>query len=613
MLTDYLGSAGTNVTLEATENGTGGDKQCVSLTGGLFYADTIGQILQTEFDSRLWWDFRNGASDLTDPDPAFYGWRTNSDGSFLVDGGIVYGLGGVGSAYPTYYVAKLIPYFAGDGDTVVSATSDYPLLAVYSVIRTNGALTLLVINKSSSSNLTAAINLSGYLPYTNATIYSYGIPQDTAAETGVGSPDIAQTNISGVQSSFSVTFAPFSASVMVLSAANEPPFTPTGLTASSSNAAILLTWNVAAGAKSYMIGRSTITGGPYTDIATGVTATNYLDTGLINGTTYYYVVAATNAYGVSSISAQAGATPMMEFTGTVIGSPGSWDNLGNTISNVFDGNTNTYYDAADGTGDWAGLDLGSGAAAVVMQIEYCPRATFAYRMVGGQFQGANVSNFSSGVVTLFTVASTPPDGVMTVQAVTNAATFRYLRYIGPTNGWCNVAEVEFRGFNAVPPSAPAGLAAVAGDGNVALSWSASATATNYHIKCSLTSGSGYAIVATNASLAFTNSGLNDGTLYYFVVSALNAYGESANSAEVSARPTSFVPTHLGFVTADNQLQLNWPANHTGWQLQSQTNSLGTNWVNVAGSGQTNQVLLPLNAADGAVFFRLVLDVQNTLY
>jgi hypothetical protein len=194
----------------------------VSLTGGLFYADTIGQILQTEFNSRLWWDFRNGASSLSNPDPAFYGWRTNSDGSILVDGGIVYGLGGVGSAYPTYYVAKLMPHFAADGDTVVSAASDYPLLAVYSVKRTNGTLTLLVINKSSSSNLVANIYLSGYLPYTNATFYSYGIPQDTAARTGVGSPDYAQTNIAGVQSSYSATFAPFSASVMVLSAAPPP-------------------------------------------------------------------------------------------------------------------------------------------------------------------------------------------------------------------------------------------------------------------------------------------------------------------------------------------------------------------------------------------------------
>ena len=222
MLNDYLGSAATNVTLEVTENGMGGDKQDDSLPGGLFYADSIGQILQTEFNSRLWWDMRNGANSLTDSDPAFYGWRTDGSGNFISDAGIVYGLGGVGSAYPTYYCAKLMPHFAADGDTVVSATSDYELLSVYSVKRTKGALTLLVINKSSSSNLTAVINLAGYLPNTNATIFSYGIPQDTAARTGIGSPDIAQANITGVQSSFSVTFAPFSASVMVLSAAPPP-------------------------------------------------------------------------------------------------------------------------------------------------------------------------------------------------------------------------------------------------------------------------------------------------------------------------------------------------------------------------------------------------------
>ena len=247
----------------------------------------------------------------------------------------------MGNAYPTYYVAKMMPHFAADGDTVVSATSDYNLLSVYSVIRTNGTLTLLVINKSSSSNLTANINLSGYLPYTNATIYSYGIPQDTAAETGVGSFDI-QTNSASISgSSFSATFAPFSVSVMVLNAANSPPLAPANLVATASNAAVSLSWNSAAGAASYLVSRSTTSGGPYATIASGVTATSCLDTGLANGTTYYYVVAATNAYGVSSNSVEVSAMPIMKFTGTIIGSPGSWSNLGNTITNVFDGNTNT--------------------------------------------------------------------------------------------------------------------------------------------------------------------------------------------------------------------------------------------------------------------------------
>ena len=339
-----------------------------------------------------------------------------------------------------------------------------------------------------------------------------------------------------------------------------------------------------------------------------MTATSFTDTGLLNGTIYYYVVAATNVYGVSPDSTEASAMPMMKLTGAVIGSSGSWGNLGNTTTNVFDGNLNTFYDAVNGSGDWAGLDLGSGAAGIVMQIKYCPRSGWASRMVGGQFQGANVANFSSGVTTLFTVASAP-EGTMTVQAVTNATSFRYLRYIGPANAFCNVAEVEFDGFYAVIPPAPAGLYAVAGNAQVALNWNVASTATGYKIKRSLTSGSGYVNIATNASLTFTNTGLANGTLYYFVVSATNSFGESTNSEQVNARPTSSASVAMNAANAAGQLQICWPADHTGWQLQSQTNNLtsglGTNWVNLPVLMQTNQMTVPLNSTNGSVFFRLV--------
>ena len=86
-----------------------------------------------------------------------------------------------------------------------------------------------------------------------------------------------------------------------------PPAAPTGLQATGSNAQVSLTWNASTGATSYHVKRST-TSGAETQIA-APTGANYTDTGLTNGTTYYYVVSALNAAGESANSSQATATP----------------------------------------------------------------------------------------------------------------------------------------------------------------------------------------------------------------------------------------------------------------------------------------------------------------
>jgi hypothetical protein len=55
--------------------------------------------------------------------------------------------------------------------------------------------------------------------------------------------------------------------------------------------------------------------------------------------------------------------------------------------------------------------------------------------------------------------------------------------------------------------------------------------------------------------------------------------------------------------------LSWPADHTGWRLEIQTDTLaqgiGTNWVTFSGSSATNQVVVPISQTNGAVFFRMV--------
>jgi len=87
-----------------------------------------------------------------------------------------------------------------------------------------------------------------------------------------------------------------------------PPPAPTGLTATAGNAQVSLAWSASAGATSYNVKRGTATGGPYTTVGSPAT-TSYGDTGLTNGTTYYYVVTAVNTSGESGNSNQASATP----------------------------------------------------------------------------------------------------------------------------------------------------------------------------------------------------------------------------------------------------------------------------------------------------------------
>ena len=95
----------------------------------------------------------------------------------------------------------------------------------------------------------------------------------------------------------------------------------------------------------------------------------------------------------------------------------------------------------------------------------------------------------------------------------------------------------------VPPS-PAGLATVAGNGRTTLLWSPASGATSYNVKRSTTSGSGYAPVTTVTTPQWVNTGLANGTPYYYLVSAVSAAGESADSAEVSVTPNAGAATAL---------------------------------------------------------------------
>jgi hypothetical protein len=68
-------------------------------------------------------------------------------------------------------------------------------------------------------------------------------------------------------------------------------------------------------------------------------------------------------------------------------------------------------------------------------------------------------------------------------------------------------------------------------------------------------------------------------------------------------------TNITFTASSGSLTLSWPSDHTGWRLQTQTNTLsvglGTNWFDIPGATATNLMTLPVNPANASVFYRLV--------
>jgi fibronectin type 3 domain-containing protein len=83
------------------------------------------------------------------------------------------------------------------------------------------------------------------------------------------------------------------------------PGAPTGLTATATSSDISLRWNAGSYGGYYRVMRATTAGGPYTVIRDGLTTTEYRDTGLQRGTTYFYVVTSVNPQGESPPSNEA--------------------------------------------------------------------------------------------------------------------------------------------------------------------------------------------------------------------------------------------------------------------------------------------------------------------
>ena len=358
------------------------------------------------------------------------------------------------------------------------------------------------------------------------------------------------------------------------------PSVPTGLSPIPGNNQVILSWNVSPGATSYKVKRSIVRGGPYTIVASGVTNTTYTDTSVSNGTTYYYVVSAVNLSGESANSTEVQATPALlppSVPTGLLATPGnnqvvlSWDvSTGAASYNVKRATVSggpytivasavmnmTYTDTSvsNGTVYYYVVSAvnASGESANSTQVQAqpflpVPAAPTGLSPIPGNNQVALSWNGSTGATFYKVKRSTVSGGPYTIVAgavsnttytdttVSNGTIYYYVvSAVNLSGESANSTQVQAKP-NLPVPAVPRGLSATPWVNKVALSWNVSAGAISYNVKRAAFSGGPYLVLISGiTSSTYVDTSARYGTTYYYVVSAVNSGGESANSAPAGA-------------------------------------------------------------------------------
>lgn len=314
-----------------------------------------------------------------------------------------------------------------------------------------------------------------------------------------------------------------------ITTSNAIPDPPQNVTATPGNTQVQIAWPPSSRATGYTLKWSTTSGGPYTSIP--LTATSYNHTGLTNGTTYYYVVSASNDLGESANSGEVSAVPQV--------APVAPQNL---VATPGDGQVRLTWTASPG------------ATGYIVQ-----RATQS----GGPY----------------TTIERPVAAAYTNTNLVNGTTYYYV-VRAVSNGVESAVSGEAYATPQAKPSSPYRLTATAGDTQVLLSWGASARAANYEVWRSGNGGT-WTKVATQTGLTFTDTGLTNGTVYNYYVRASNVGGFSADSNLVSVTPAVLstlapgVPT-FGAITATSIVVIAppLPFRATSLTLQRRASSYG---------------------------------------
>jgi hypothetical protein len=350
---------------------------------------------------------------------------------------------------------------------------------------------------------------------------------------------------------------------------------PTGVEAHPpSSGKMVISWNAAAGATSYDVYRSTTSGAEGSSPIGSTTGTSFLDSGLTSGppTLYYYKVAAVNGGTVSPQSAEAvSPTPPRTSpgSGTVAGVSGNGglvfygkDGLGGGFD-WFNATASQCTSCPDWFPQW--LSAQSGALApggTVVDMAYADTATLTFNNVVVPSAGLynidfrygfgpglfpNVTNREMGLLVNGTVVTNHLRFPITGSFSTYQHAFTQARLVAGTNtltlfavtdhGISRVDEVTVTAASGALPVDPTNLTGVAGSGQVALSWTAGAGATAYRVyRGTVFDGEATTAVATVTSPSFTDTGVSNGTLYFYEVAATNSVGISGDTNQITMSP-----------------------------------------------------------------------------
>ena len=111
---------------------------------------------------------------------------------------------------------------------------------------------------------------------------------------------------------------------------------------------------------------------------------------------------------------------------------------------AFDDDISTYYNTSTSDLQWVGLDLGEPCVITRVSFTPSPSSQGADRMLLSLFEGANSPDFMDAVP-LYLISTKPSIGTETTAEINVSRGFRYVRYVGGTGSYGNVAELKFYG------------------------------------------------------------------------------------------------------------------------------------------------------------------------